>query len=102
MTNYAEILKSENVLILDESSFNSKIKKIQSDGVKSLQCVFDFDATISKAFHKGEKVNKSTKYQEFIPGGSTWFMLNFMCRHNLVTIVWKIFYQMTKRDFLML
>ena len=56
MKNYAETLKSENVLILDEDTFNSKIKKIQSDGIKSLQCVFDFDATISKAFHKGEKV----------------------------------------------
>ena len=56
MKNYAEILKSENVLILDEDSLNSKISKIQSDEIKLLQCVFDFDANISKTFHKGEKV----------------------------------------------
>lgn len=53
-TNYAAQFKGDNILIKNELLFNSKIQKIVNDGVNDLQCVFDFDATISKAFHKGE------------------------------------------------
>jgi len=45
--NYASVLTSESVLILDPASFNEKIEKIRGDGASTLQCVFDFDATIS-------------------------------------------------------
>ena len=38
--------------------FNRKIAHILDGGTEKLQCVFDFDATISKAWHNGEKVNK--------------------------------------------
>jgi len=42
------------VLIKNADAFNRKMARIIADGIKDLQCVFDFDATVSKAFHNGK------------------------------------------------
>ena len=54
--DYASILMSESVHISDQKQFNAKIEKLKSNGPNHMQCVFDFDATISKATHRGKKV----------------------------------------------
>ena len=54
--DYASILMSESVHISDKKQFNVKIGKLKSNGPDHMQCVFDFDATISKATHRGKKV----------------------------------------------
>ena len=58
MVDYAGKLRAEKVLIKNSESFNRKIAHILDGGTEKLQCVFDFDATISKAWHNGEKVKK--------------------------------------------
>lgn len=55
--DYAKAIRTDTVLIRDEELFNRKVAKIVSDGLTDLQCVFDFDATISKAFHNGKPVS---------------------------------------------
>ena len=59
MVDYAGKLRAEKVLIKNSDSFNRKIAHILDGGTEKLQCVFDFDATISKAWHNGEKVKKN-------------------------------------------
>ena len=59
MVDYAASLRAEKVLIKDGEKFNRKIENILNGGTGKLQCVFDFDATISKAWHNGEKVSHS-------------------------------------------
>ena len=48
---------SKTVHIANRVSFNEKLSIIAKGGQNSLQCVFDFDATISKAFHNGQRVS---------------------------------------------
>lgn len=61
--DYAKAIRTDTVLIRDEELFNRKVAKIVSDGLTDLQCVFDFDATISKAFHNGQPVSNEPKME---------------------------------------
>ena len=60
---------SKTVHIANRVSFNEKLSIIAKSGPNSLQCVFDFDATISKAFHNGQRVSfflfKKTGFEKF-------------------------------------
>jgi len=55
MTDFAAtFVAKDKVLVGDADSFNSKMAQIRSAGAEEIQCVFDFDATISKHKHNGE------------------------------------------------
>jgi len=41
--------------IANRARFNAKMTRLVAAGPGSIQCVFDFDATISKAFHRGKR-----------------------------------------------
>ena len=58
MIDYAENLRASKVLIKNSENFNRKLASLLNGGADKLQCVFDFDATISKAWNNGEKVCK--------------------------------------------
>lgn len=47
---------SKSIHIANKALFNEKLARISAAGIGELQCVFDFDATISKAFHNGQRV----------------------------------------------
>ena len=55
--DYASRFRGDHVLIKNADGFNRKVARIIADGLKDLQCVFDFDATVSKAFHNGKLVS---------------------------------------------
>lgn len=66
--DYAKAIRTDTVLIRDEELFNRKVAKIVSDGLTDLQCVFDFDATISKAFHNGQPASSCHRaLEEILP-----------------------------------
>lgn len=55
MTDFAAALVAKDkVLLGDAATFNKKMAQIRSAGADEIQCVFDFDATISKHKHNGE------------------------------------------------
>jgi len=54
MTDFAAALvANDKVLVGDAETFNKKMAQIRSAGAGEIQCVFDFDATISKHKHNG-------------------------------------------------
>ncbi|CAG5106305.1 Oidioi.mRNA.OKI2018_I69.chr1.g2783.t1.cds [Oikopleura dioica] len=50
----AQIAVEDKVLVGDAVKVNAKVAEINKAGAKEIQCVFDFDATISKHKHNGE------------------------------------------------
>jgi HAD superfamily hydrolase (TIGR01544 family) len=55
MTDFAAaFVAKDKVLVGDADVFNAKMAQIRSAGAEEIQCVFDFDATISKHKHNGE------------------------------------------------
>ena len=55
MTSFAATILAENkVLVGDAAGLNAKVEEMRKLGADEIQCVFDFDATISKHKHNGE------------------------------------------------
>ena len=56
--DYAALIlaTSKQAHIANREQFNAKMARLAAAGPGAIQCVFDFDATISKAFHRGERV----------------------------------------------
>ena len=50
----AQIAVEDKVLVGDAEKVNAKVAEINKSGAEEIQCVFDFDATISKHKHNGE------------------------------------------------
>ncbi|MCB9359215.1 hypothetical protein H6503_04750 [Candidatus Woesearchaeota archaeon] len=49
----------ENIIIVDKKKLSEKIQSIREDGKENLHIVSDFDQTLTKAFHDGQKTHSS-------------------------------------------
>ena len=85
--DYASLIlaASKSAHIANRVLLNEKISSIKKAGASSLQCVFDFDATISKAFHNGKKVFfQNTKKAFFLSLYFPNFSKLFICKDSMI------------------